>query len=228
MNLPLLNFQETELGWFAEDDQVQVFFGGVNSSKERLGKHHPGMAFRQAKQVHGNVIIEDQSQSLDGLEADGLIGKLAQNALCILTADCTPILIHDPSSGQVAALHAGWRGVANRILPKALQLFPNPQGLRLWVGPHILQSSFEVRRDALDLLQVASSAKLESYAQSNGPDTHLVDLREILKAQMSEFSIKTAQVQFLNLDTRTDPRLHSYRRDGKNAGRQTSFIVLKF
>lgn len=220
-------FQKNELGWIWEDDKVLVFFGGKESSKEKLHEQFPKYILRQIKQTHSIDVVVDKGQDLTDVEGDGLVTTHRNLALCILTADCVPVMIHEPFTDTVTAIHAGWRGVAGRLVPEALALFDNYKNLRIWIGPHIGKQSFEVKQDALDLLLPSSTATANEVAQKTGTESYLVDLYSILVHQLAEFSIEEKQITRLDLDSKTDLLLHSHRRDAAKAGRQNSFIVLK-
>ena len=112
----------------------------------------------QVKQVHGNTVltssqvgrplsravIEEQSPP----PADGLISEQAEQAVWVASADCTPVLIADSETGQVAAVHAGWRGTALKIVPQAVaglrKQGSKSQNLRIAMGPAIAGAVYQV------------------------------------------------------------------------------------
>lgn len=90
---------------------------------------HPEASAYRLRQVHGNIVltpqeIESKLNSTDDdsalASADGLISEQTLQAIWVASADCTPVLIGDVKTGQVAALHAGWRGTAKKIVPQAI------------------------------------------------------------------------------------------------------------
>lgn len=88
---------------------------------------HPKASAYRLKQVHGNIVLTPQDierrtgENDSGLVlGDGVISQQPLQAVWVASADCTPILIGDVKTGQVAALHAGWRGTAAKILPVAI------------------------------------------------------------------------------------------------------------
>lgn len=112
----------------------------------------PNARTYRGHQVHGNVVFapsEVPDFSPDHLpRADGVISEQAQQALWVCSADCTPALIGDVKTGQVAAVHAGWRGTAQKIVPQAIARL-QAQGsrladLRLAMGPAIAGEVYQV------------------------------------------------------------------------------------
>lgn len=124
---------------------------------------HPNAAVYRVKQVHGNTVLSTSEversvlQTLDWQEADnrssfpdadGLLTEQARQAIWVCTADCTPVLIADETTGQVAAVHAGWRGTALGIVQKAIARM-QAQGsqlkhLRVAMGPAIAGEVYQV------------------------------------------------------------------------------------
>ncbi|MBD2363812.1 peptidoglycan editing factor PgeF [Anabaena minutissima FACHB-250] len=115
---------------------------------------HPEASAYRLKQVHGNTVltpteIESNLDVEDALAlADGLMSELPLQAVWVASADCTPVLIGDVKTGQVAALHAGWRGTAKKIVPEAIARM-QAQGsqlsdLRIAMGPAIAGEVYQV------------------------------------------------------------------------------------
>lgn len=223
---------EQSWGWTIETSKNLVCFGNRSADINTLQALYPDIAFRRVRQVHGSHIVELTKDSPDlAIEADGSWTTQAGLALCSITADCIPILITSQKQDFVMALHAGWRGVARRILLNGLKLVDElgitADELRIFIGPHIQPSSFEVQQDALDLLGASCDLPLASFAVATSPVKYKVDLQKILVAQAVEQKVQSSQIVSLPFDTMTDPRLHSYRRDHSSSGRQISFVLVK-
>lgn len=107
-------------------------------------------------QVHGaNVIpvgVKEKENQLK-LEGDGLITREKGIFLEVTIADCLPVLIYDPTVEIVSLVHAGWRGIIDQIIPKAIEKFrqfgSEPQNLIIGIGPGICQKHFVVKNDVL-------------------------------------------------------------------------------
>lgn len=108
-------------------------------------------------QLHGTEIVDLQSQSVDGVAADGATTSIAGVACVVLAADCLPILLCNRFGTQVAALHAGWRGLAGLAGCGILEVFqrklmpfapagsaPSASDWIAWLGPCIGPQAFEV------------------------------------------------------------------------------------
>lgn len=110
----------------------------------------------RVKQVHGNTVLSAseidrllQLSDADELpQADGIASEQAQQAVWVCTADCTPVLIADEKTGQVAAVHAGWRGTAQKIVPQAIARLVDRgsqlKDLRVAMGPAIAGEVYQV------------------------------------------------------------------------------------
>jgi len=117
---------------------------------------HPRAKTYRVRQVHGDCVLSTRdlapipplSETPPLAPADGLITTAAQESVWVCTADCVPALVADTQTGQVAAVHAGWRGTAAQILPQTIAQFQN-QGsaitdLRVALGPAIAGSVYQV------------------------------------------------------------------------------------
>lgn len=215
----------------------QIFWGQKGATIDWLKHSFPTYHFVRGRQVHGDhsAFVSSASDDLVN-QADGLMTHHPQVALCSITADCVPVLIYCAHSKMIAAIHAGWRGVANRIVPKTIQtmtgLKAKTSELCVWIGPHIQQSSFEVQEDVKD--DILSSLKgLEhntfldesNFAQPAASRFHM-DLSKILTEQLCQMGVILEQIDISNLDTKSDPKFCSARREPSNPARQISFIVL--
>ena len=165
---------------------------------------------------------------------DGLWTALPGELLLVATADCLPVLIVDHLNERVAAVHAGWRGVYLRIIPELLVKWgfsPEDRSaglehLRFYVGPHIQQDSFEVGVEVVEMLEKSVTGELPSVWKREHPSSGKahVSLGQVVLGQLREFGIESSSVEISKRDTKTDPELSSFRRDGKNSGRNWSGI----
>ena len=84
-------------------------------------------------------------------EADAAYTREPNTPLVIMTADCLPILLCDTEGTEVAAIHAGWRGLAHGVIENTLKHFSaKPENILAWLGPAIGPSAFEVGQDVYD------------------------------------------------------------------------------
>ena len=116
-------------------------------------------------------------------ECDALVTNDPGTALMIYTADCTPMLFHDPVTGAVGAAHAGWRGTASAIGPKTVRAMVenfgcDPANIRAAIGPNIGFCHFETDDDVPDALWEAFGPQVDAFIRPQG-DKYYVNLKEI-------------------------------------------------
>ena len=119
----------------------------------------------------------------DHPECDALVTNDPGTALMIYTADCTPMLFHDPVTGAVGAAHAGWRGTASAIGPKTVAAMVanfgcDPANIRAAIGPNIGFCHFETDSDVPEALIAAFGPEVEAFIRKSG-EKYYVNLKEI-------------------------------------------------
>lgn len=213
---------------------------------------HPCAPAYRVKQVHGNVVLktleveplpngaidEDDNSTSDEIilqEADGLFADQASEAVWVATADCVPVLIADAQTGKVAAVHAGWRGTAAKIVPEAIAHFQvngsQLKDLRFALGPAISGEVYPVGLDvATQLAQTVIPEALAGepttalepiYDLPNSPlfpdpepDKVRVDVRRFNVLQLEQLGISPEQVAIAPYCTYQEPdAFFSYRRE---------------
>jgi YfiH family protein len=184
----------------------------------------------QVRQVHGAAVAQADPgwlQAAGGpVEADAVVARAtpaARLAVGVRVADCVPVLVGDPATGDVAAIHAGWRGVVAGVVGRAIDaLAPagdGPRRARLVaaIGPCIGPCCFEVGRE------VASSV---GFVEREAGDKAYVDLRAAVRAQLAAAGLESSHIEDVPGCTKHEPgRFHSFRRDGANSGRMLAAIA---
>lgn len=201
----------------------------------------------RVKQVHSSDVLipseveAEMAANPVGLPwADGIVSDRSGQAVWACSADCTPALLADVVTGQVAAVHAGWRGTAQKILPAAVARL-QAQGsqlknLRIALGPAIAGSVYQVGRDvaAQVVLSVApaiymadsasdipSDALIEPMMAIENPpllsdpdaDRVRLDVRRVNQMQLEQMGIEPEQIAIAPHCTYQDPdNFFSYRR----------------
>ncbi len=90
------------------------------------------------------VVIENDKERT----ADAAITRQKNQPLVIMTADCLPILLCNTAGTEIAAIHAGWRGLLNGIVQHTLEkMHAPPETLLAWIGPAICQACYEVGKE---------------------------------------------------------------------------------
>lgn len=190
-----------------------------------------------SRQTHSDTVrIITDAQRGAGLftphldSCDGLITNTPGITLVVFTADCTPILLHDPVTGAVGAVHAGWRGTASGIAGKAAQAMRDAFGcdvknIRAAIGPNIGPCHFETDADVPDAMRAAYGDAVEPYIFPKGNKFYL-DLKKI-----NAMILRRAGVEHIEISdecTMCSPdRYWSHRITGQLRGSQGAVIVCK-
>ncbi|WP_314300819.1 polyphenol oxidase family protein [Campylobacter showae] len=168
------------------------------------------------RQIHSNrvEILRDLDDELP--PCDGVITALRGIALCVLVADCSPVLIADERRGVVAAVHAGRAGVTGKICTNAVNLMASEFGceandLRVFVGANIKARNYEVGE--LDLAEFNRHKKDGKF-----------DMEAALRDEFTALGV--ARAEFDPRCTFETQELFSYRRDGVT-GRFCGFAMNK-
>ena len=189
---------------------------GFGTRESETWTHRPERSW--AKQIHSATVLEVRAPGLAG-EGDGLLTSASGVLLEIRTADCVPVLLVDPRTRLVAAVHAGWRGVVSEIIPAAVGRLREqgsvPENLEAAIGPSIGECCFEVGP--------------EVSAEFGLSGRICVDLKRLIQKQLLGEGMAGEKIYQLACCTRCDPeaRFHSFRRDRETAGRMASAIMLR-
>jgi hypothetical protein len=155
---------------------------------------------------------------------DGFIASRPGVLLTVGIADCVPAFLAAPGRGAVALLHAGWRGVAGEIVPRAIAAFEGELGvpageIMAWWGPAIGPCCYPVGGEVVAALgATAAGARTEAWLEADGA-TARVDLRAALTLQAEAAGVRPGAISSSRLCTSCDRRLHSYRRERGGGGR---------
>lgn len=176
-------------------------------------------------QVHGTecVVLEQTDFSAGPVTADASTTKTKGLVSVVLTADCLPVLFCDAAGTQVAAAHAGWRGLVDGVLEHSLAQFSDPMTVMAWLGPAIGPTAFEVG-DEVRQAFIAKDAKADAAFISvpGKSGKWLADLYQLARLRLRASGV--SQIYGGGFCTYTDPqRFYSYRRDGQT-GRMASCI----
>lgn len=210
----------------------------VAENFRRLGK---AIGFDPARvvltrQTHSDIVRVVTAADCQGLdhhqypECDALITNTPDLALVVFTADCTPILLHDPITGAVGAIHAGWRGTAADIAGKTVRAMVSafgcdPADMRAAIGPNIGPCCFETDADVPDAMLEALGDQAKMHIRSHG-NKYYVNLKEL-----NACFLKNAGVQHIEIsESCTVCRSHrfwSHRVTRGQRGSQGAIIVCK-
>lgn len=182
----------------------------------------------RTRQIHSDIVARITSRMGDVVvEADAFVTTEPGVVCAVRTADCIPVVMWDVRERIVAAVHAGWRGVASEIVPRSIQdirdQFPDAN-LRVTMGPAMAASCYEVGEEV-----IASCGKTVSdvtaYLHPARPGHHRIDLKGIVIEQMARAGITSNCIEDHPICTHCDSRYASFRR-GDHHERQYSWIVI--
>lgn len=185
-------------------------------------------------QTHSDIVRIVTDADAHGLdhhaypECDGLITNTPGVALWVFTADCTPVLLHDPVTGAVGAVHAGWRGTASGIVKKAVEAMANTYGCRAEnicaaIGPNIGPCCFETDRDVPEAMLVAFGDDALPFIREKGQKFY-VNLKELNALWLRRSGVSVVDIS--THCTACERDLYwSHRRTGPARGSQGAIIV---
>jgi len=186
-----------------------------------------GLGFARVRQVHGDRVVVARAVSALSEEADAIISAQPGLAACVFVADCVPILIGDPRSGAVAAIHAGWRGTLAHTAERAVEALArevgaHPGDLLAAIGPAIGPCCYEVTPD---LAQVFRDDLGTRVAEPRGGSSR-VDLWLANEIVLRKAGLAGERIEVLGRCTACEPEtFFSHRRDRGCTGRQVGFIA---
>ena len=179
-------------------------------------------------QVHGTEVVYAQNNpSLPS--ADGTYTDIVNLPCAILTADCMPVLLCNQQGTQVAAVHAGWRGLCGGIISKALEQFAPGDNLMAYMGPAISARHFEVGTEVLSafLSKAVTNNEKDSIKKAfveTSQGHYLADLYALARAELTQKGVTQVYGGEFCSYSQSD-LFYSYRRE-KVCGRNASLIWL--
>ena len=194
----------------------------------------------QPHQTHSTVVahVDRTGLTREDLEGvDALVTDLQGVAIGVRTADCIPVLLYDPVHRAIGAAHSGWRGTVNMISKKTVlemcRLFgSHPEDIRAVIGPGIGYDSFQVGEEValtfkesgfpIDRVWSFRGARKEGTMEGG----HHLDLKECVRHSLIECGVAEGNISVSDIDTYTDVRFYSARREGISCGRNINAIIL--
>lgn len=210
-------YSSLNVGLHVGDDKVTVV-----RNREQLPYHNK---IQWLEQVHSNMCITLPSEER---EADASISRHVAFACAVMTADCVPILLSNTEGTEVAAIHAGWKGLASGIVARTVaSMRSRSDSLMAWIGPAISQANYEVSSEVVEHFAPWSS----SYRSSDNSGKFLLDLPAITFSQLRQAGVDNITKSDLCTYER-DSQFFSHRRSVHEGtapcGRQVSVIGFKY
>lgn len=216
-------FDSMNLGLSVNDDEKNVwknrelFFGGLGIKLLQVSRCY---------QVHGNEVLI-VNEPVTNEKYDAQITNKQSIYLTVSVADCTPILIHDEKNNAVAAIHAGWRGTAGKIVNKALQLMKENYGTegkdcKAFIGACISYENFEVGDEVAEHFD-DSQKRFDAAKQK-----WFVNLKEANKEQLLDFGLSDDNIEISNYCTvENNDTFFSHRKEKGITGRMMAVIGMR-
>lgn len=214
----------------------------------RMGMDGGPGAVLVARQVHGrDVVVVDRRMGQGAMgpggwvlagTGDALVTAETGQALAVLVADCAPILLGHKEGRAVAAVHAGWRGLASGVVDAAVQALcqaagSSPADLEAWVGPCIRGCCYEVGPEVAEAVSRTTgpgslAEGLPSYLRAGRGDRFWLDLAEAACQALARSGVAVNGACWVDgRCTACHPEaFFSYRRDGPRSGRMAGMIAL--
>lgn len=198
----------------------------VRANRERLAGilGLPSSQFVWMEQLHTNTVtVVDGPQEEPVPATDALVTTQVGLALCVLVADCTPVLLSDHAAGVIGAVHAGRMGARNGIVTRTVaqmvKLGAKPANIQALLGPAAAGESYEVPA----AMAADVEAHLPGSATTTAKGTPGLDIRAGIVRQL--MSVGVTHIDADPRDTITDEAFFSHRREG-TTGRQAGVIWL--
>ncbi|HEV7779448.1 MAG TPA: peptidoglycan editing factor PgeF [Luteibacter sp.] len=176
---------------------------------------------RWLHQVHGIAVAGKAAEGVEP-KADAAYASAGSDVLAILTADCMPVLFASDDGREIAAAHAGWRGLAGGVLEASVAAFTVPSARILtWMGPCIGAASYEVGDEVRETF-VSHDAGAAAAFVATRPGHWLCDLYALARLRLRALGV--SGIHGGGFDTFSDKRFYSYRRDGAGSGRFATLV----
>lgn len=167
----------------------------------------PAEGFCFTRQVHGTVLryVTEADRALPPLphrpeDCDGLITDRKNVPLCVFSADCVPVLLHDPEAGIIAAVHSGWKGTVADMMGSAVRrmenMGANAAHIRAAIGPAISKCCFETGPEVPEAVRALLGADAEGLCppEDGVPGKFMVDIKEANRRRLMQLGVDPALI----------------------------------
>ena len=200
----------------------------------------PDEGFCFTRQVHGTVIrrvgAADRTMPPLGVrpeDCDGLITSEPNVPICVFTADCVPVLFHEPEAGIVCAVHSGWKGTVHDMMGAAVraveELGGRREALRAAIGPCISRCCFETGPEVKQAVEALLGADAEGLCppEDGVPGKYMVDLKETNRRRLLQLGVRPEHIDVSPDCTKCMSDVYwSHRATGGHRGTMASIIML--
>ncbi|AJJ62138.1 purine nucleoside phosphorylase YfiH [Yersinia aldovae] len=175
------------------------------------------------EQVHGTRVLHLSGQTISDVQADAVYSRVAGQVCAVMTADCLPVLFCSLAGDEVAAAHAGWRGLCAGVLEQTLAQFSaRPSSIIAWLGPAIGPQQFEVGEEVKQAFIQIDAQSTAAFTPSGSK--YLADIYLLARLRLQAAGIH-AIYGGDRCTVSEKQQFFSYRRDGMT-GRMASLVWL--
>lgn len=219
-------YKQFNLALHVDDDERHV----LSNRQQLMQLMHLPSTPKWLNQTHSSIALLAETISLKiAPNADASYTQKTEEVCVVMTADCLPILITNKEGTEVAAIHAGWQGLAKDVIENTLsKLSSKPESLLIWIGPSIQQANYEVGEDfyaafaTSHTLQEMHAAFLAQQHQKWLANVPLLAVQRLMRCGVLQDNIYlSGECTYANCD-----KYFSYRRDGVT-GRMASLIWIE-
>jgi len=211
-------------------DSPEIYTENRKQLAEKLGIEVSNLVF--PRQTHTDCVAEiDGIPECEITQTDALVTNLKGIGICVQTADCVPILLFEPETKVIAAVHAGWRGTVKKIAAAAVQKMSNkfgshPATIIAAIGPSISQAIYEVGSEVTEaVLNTIPNAETTIHLKPTGKNH--VDLWEANRQVLIESGLLPENIEILGeCSFSENSKYFSARKEGADTGRMVSGIML--
>lgn len=208
-------YDSNNLGLHVGDESASVHYNREQLSKTLQLPRDP----EWLEQIHSTRCVVVENDSLR--QADAAITRSKCHVLAIMTADCLPILLCNQQGNEIAAIHAGWKGLVNGIVEETLtKMLSARTDLIAWIGPAICKSCFEVGDEVREMYQANYSFAGDYFKKHQ--QKWLADLPRLAEKILNKEDVnRVYQANACTFERKNE--LYSYRRESQT-GRMASLI----
>ncbi len=193
-------------------DQAEAV--AINRARVAEAMELDAQALTTVHQVHSADVLVIDADATDRLKADAMVTATPGLALCVLTADCQPVLLSDPQAHVIGAVHAGWKGALNGVLEATIDamesLGAKRENISAAIGPSISQPAYEVGPEFFETFYDTDTAYARFFVNGNDDRYHF-DLPAFGLHKLREAGVREAE--WTRHCTYSDAdRFYSYRR----------------
>ncbi len=227
-------FSSTRLGGVSESPFTSLNLGAhvgdqgdaVLENRARFARQVKMPAsLRWLNQVHGTKTVCLPSAALGDLEADASFTQTQDQVCAVMTADCLPLLICNTKETQVAACHAGWRGLCDGVIESCIAQFEEANDVMVWLGPAIGANAFEVGDEVKQAFILQDKQAEKAFKASNNEGKWLADIYQLARQRLASLGVRHIYGgEYCTYED--ESHFFSYRRDHQT-GRMASVIWIE-